>query len=234
VSHLTVPLVDIVALTPRTRLLTLDLGSQRFPFAAGQAVMLAPEGQRDPKPYSIASSPERAASTRQLELLIAIDAAGSPDLQWAERGAQVDLEGPLGTFVLPEHIDAPRLLFVAGGTGIAPLRSMIDEVLLKDAAREVALLYSARRADEFAFIDEFRAYATAGRLRLHQTVTRDDSSWRGRRGRIGRSDFTAVLQQPSGTLCFVCGPPAMVEESLSTLDALGVPADAVHTEQWGK
>ena len=231
---LTLPLVEIVALTPRTRLLTLALGPQRFTFAAGQAVMLTPPGAADARPYSIASSPERASTMRQLELLIAIDAAGSPDLEWAERGALVDIEGPLGSFTLPDVVESPCLLFVAGGTGIAPLRSMLDQVLWRDPGRRVSLLYSARRADEFAFIDEFRSYATAGRLRLHETVTRDDSSWQGHRGRVGRADFEAVLDDPAGTLCYVCGPPAMVNESVTTLQALGVPAGAIRTEQWGK
>lgn len=231
---LTLPLVEIAALTPRTRLLTLALGPQRFSFTAGQAVMLTPPNDTDAKPYSIASSPERASTTRHLELLIAIDAAGSPDLEWAERGALVQIEGPLGSFVLPDTIDEPCLLFVAGGTGIAPLRSMLDQVLWRDDQRRVALLYSARRADEFAFIDEFRHYAAAGRLRLHETVTRDDSSWQGHRGRVGRADFEAVLEAPAGTLCYVCGPPAMVNQSVATLQALGVPAGAIRTEQWGK
>ena len=68
---------------------------------------------------------------------------------------------------------------------------------------------------------------------MHQTVTRDDSTaWAGRRGRIGRSHFESVVHDPAQTLCFVCGPRAMVNESVSTLAALGVPAEAIRTEAW--
>ena len=75
----------------------------------------------------------------------------------------------------------------------------------------------------------------AGRIELHQTVTRDESSaWSGRRGRIGRSHFEAVLHDPAETLCFVCGPEPLVNESVSTLKALGVPDEQIRTEQWGK
>jgi ferredoxin-NADP reductase len=111
---------------------------------------------------------------------------------------------------------------------------MIDHVLRRrDLPSPISLLYSARNADEFAFIEELRGHTTRGRLELHQTVTRDDSAaWAGGRGRIARSHFEAVVHEPAKTLCFVCGPRAMVNESVSTLTALGVPAEAIRTEAW--
>jgi ferredoxin-NADP reductase len=110
---------------------------------------------------------------------------------------------------------------------------MIDHTLRREPHRPVAVLYSARRADEFAFIDELRAFEHEGRIELHQTVTRDDGpTWEGRRGRVGRTHFEAVVHAPRQTLCFVCGPPDMVVESAATLQALGVPADAIRTEGW--
>lgn len=229
----TAPLVAIAASTPRSRLLAIELGSRAFAFAPGQAVMLAPHGSSDRRPYSIACSPDRVAASGRLELLIAIDNASGSDLSWATPGVLVDLEGPLGTFTLPSALDQPRLLFVAGGTGIAPLRAMIDHALRHHADRRVSVLYSARRSDEFAFIDELREHESARRIELRQTVTRDESaSWLGRRGRIGRADFEAVVHEPAATLCFVCGPPSMVNESVVVLQALGVPSDQIRTEQW--
>jgi ferredoxin-NADP reductase len=126
-----------------------------------------------------------------------------------------------------------HLLFVAGGTGIAPLRSMMDHALRRDTSPAMSLLYSARRADEFAFIAELREHARRGHIELHQTVTRDESAaWAGNRGRIGRRHFESVLHDPGATLCFVCGPPPMVSESVATLQALGVPLAAIRTEAW--
>ena len=232
-SAVTVPLVDIAASTPRSRLLTIDLSGRPFQFVAGQAVMLAPHGDPDAKPYSIACSPERAADTHRIELLIAID--GTTDLHWAKAGALVDLWGPLGTFIFPAAVAQRRILFVAGGTGIAPLRAMIDHVLAGNFEQKLSVLYSARRGDEFAFIDELRDHERAGRIELQQTVTRDESaSWQGRRGRIGRAEFETVVHEPADTLCFVCGPPALVEESVAVLKTLGVPESSIRTEQWGR
>jgi NAD(P)H-flavin reductase len=232
----------VEAVTPRSRLLTLDLRERHFDFRAGHAVLIGMPGVQLRRPYSIASSPEQSIEAHALELLIALEADGTlgahlPDLT---PGTALDLEGPLGTFLFPVELPEQPLLFVAGGTGIAPLRAMIDHVLrctpaaaLAAKRHRISLLYSARNADEFAFIEELRGHERHGRLALHQTVTRDDgAAWAGDRGRIGRPHFEKVLRDPVNTLCFVCGPRAMVSESVSTLAALGVPANAIRTEAW--
>lgn len=237
VSGVTVPVVNIEAVTPRSRLITLAREGQSLEFQPGQAVMVGAHGQSERRPYSIASSPEQAAETGRLELLVAVEADGalSANFGSAGRGTLVDVEGPIGTFTLPRTVAAGWVLFVAGGTGIAPLRSMLDHLLRQHAPQRISLLYSARRADEFAFIKELRAHADSGRLELHQTVTRDESAiWTGRRGRIGRSHFEAVLHEPANTLCFVCGPASLVGESVATLKAFGVPEAQIRTEEWGR
>jgi len=234
---ITIPISRIEPATPRSRLVTLDLHGYAIDFQPGQAVLVAAHGEPERRPYSIACSPERSAETDTLELLVAGDAGGAPaiGIGAAPAGTLVDVEGPVGMFTLPRTVDAHWILFVAGGTGIAPLRAMIDHLLRQRPAARMSLLYSARRSDEFAFIEEFRAHAAAGRLELHPTVTRDESTaWTGRRGRIGRDHFEAVLHEPTATLCFVCGPDALVGESVATLQALGVPEGRIRTESWGR
>jgi NAD(P)H-flavin reductase len=233
-SAVTLPLAGIAAATPRSRLVTLDLRGQDFPFTAGQAVIAGDHGQPGRRPYSIACSPERAAEIGGLELLIGLDERGSagPHLALHGPGELLDIEGPLGTFTFPPALTHRRLLFVAGGTGIAPLRAMLDHALRTHPAERVSLLYSARRADEFAFMPELQALARAGRLELHATVTRDDDAWAGGRGRIGRSHFESVLHDRLDTLCFICGPGALVSEAVATLGELGVPRGAIRTEEW--
>ena len=236
-SAVTLPIVDLVAVTPRSRLVSMDLPTRGLEFLPGQAVMVAAHGRNEWRPFSIACSPERATETRRLELLIAVDASGDPgpNLSSATPGTLIDVEGPVGTFTLPDMTHDRRVLCVAGGTGIAPLRSMLDHMLRRAAPPRISLLYSARRGDEFAFIDELHKHAKVGRLELHQTVTRDpNSSWSGQRGRIGRSHFEAVLHEPAATLCLVCGPEPLVNEAVSTLKALSVPEAQIRTEQWAR
>jgi NAD(P)H-flavin reductase len=226
--------MDVVVSTPRSRLVTLDLKGTGFTFRAGQAVTVGGHGQSVRRPYSIACSPERSTEIAALELLIGVDASGTagPHLSTLEPGSPIDLQGPLGAFTFPEALTHRRLLFVAGGTGIAPLRSMLDHTLRKHPAEQISLLYSARRADEFAFIEELRAYQDARMIELHPTVTRNDHKWEGGRGRIGRSHFEAVLHDRLDTLCFICGPPMLVSEAVTTLTELGVPRAAIRTEEW--
>jgi NAD(P)H-flavin reductase len=234
---ITVPVSAIQSATPRSRLVALDLHGYVVDFQPGQAVLVGAHGQPERRPYSIACSPERTEDTGTLELLIATDGDGALGATFGAEsvGALVDVEGPVGTFTLPPAINARWILFVAGGAGIAPLRSMIDHLLRMRTAIRLSLLYSARRSDEFAFIEEFRAHAVAGRLELQTTVTRDQNEgWTGRRGRIGRDHFQAVLHDPVGTLCFVCGPDTLVGESVATLRALGVPEGQIRTESWGR
>jgi CDP-4-dehydro-6-deoxyglucose reductase len=232
----TAPLLEIAAVTPRSRLLTIDVSASEVTFKAGQAVLIGWHGDAERRPYSIACSPEAAAEQRRLELLISLDAPGefARRLPLAARGMLVDLEGPLGTFTFPEPPAQERLLFVAGGTGIAPLRAMIDHALRHHATARLSLLYSVRRSDEFAFLDELRGHERSGRLQLHPTVTREDGQdrWSGGRGRIGRTHFESVLHAPAETLCFVCGPALMVTDAVATLRQLGVPEGQIRTEGW--
>jgi ferredoxin-NADP reductase len=236
VPLVTAPLLQVVPATPRSRLLVVDFRDRPFEFLPGHAVLVASSGHPDRRPYSIACSPEHARESSRLELLVALEEDGTlgPHLRDLAPGMAVDVEGPLGTFVFPEPPSQPHLLFIAGGTGIAPLRAMLDHTLRRHPAQAVSLLYSARRADEFAFIEELQAHADAGRLELHQTVTRDESAqWSGGRGRIGRSHYEAVLHDPASTLCFVCGPRSMVTEAVRVLTALGVGEASIRTEGWG-
>ena len=213
--------------------MALDLQGIDFRFEPGQAVLIGDHGQDVRRPYSLASSPERVAEARRLELLVGVDANGGagPHLSLAP-GSRVDVEGPVGAFTFPPILSHRRLLFVAGGTGIAPLRAMLDHALRAHPAERVSLLYSARRADEFAFVDEFRDREHAGRLEFHPTVTREDGAWAGGRGRIGRAHFEAVLHDREDTLCFICGPGPLVTEAVTTLSELGVPRAAIRTEEW--
>jgi len=234
-ATLTATLRRVDAITPRSRLITLDLGGRPLAFLAGQAVLVGPPGSPR-RPYSIASSPEQCAGSGTIEVLVGFGAVPGDKHPLASLGpgAAVDVEGPLGSFLFPNDPDASHLLFIAGGTGIAPLRAMLSHARHAHPSLRVSLMYSARRADEFAFLPEFEALAATGELELHRTVTRDDEEWEGQRGRIGRTHFEAVVHDPDHTLCFVCGPPQMVGESVMTLMALGVPDAAIRREEWGR
>ena len=229
----TVLLHEAVRTTPRTRLLRLDLQGAPFVFRAGQAVMAGLTGSLARSPYSIASSP--ALATRgMLELLVPADGAfGEPGFDPASAvGLSLTLDGPMGSFGVPAEAAGLPLLLVAGGTGIAPLRSVVLDRLDDPHAPPMALVYSARTPDEFAFEDELAALDRQGCLHLHKTVTRDEPApgWPGRSGRIDETLLLSVLPNPDAW-CLVCGPAGFVAAVTTTLQGLGVPAGKIVVER---
>ena len=185
------------------------------------------------KPYSIASAPWEFGKTGQLRVLAQVDDTGTPDphLELAGSGTLVDLDGPFGSFGLPREIPG-GLLFVAGGTGIAPLRSMLMEQLARPSAIPISLLYSARSPEELAFRSELDALRVAGRIRAHFTVTRDhESSWSGRRGRIDEALLGDALPSTQSH-CLICGPQQLVADTQRLLKKLGVPEDRILIEKY--
>ena len=230
---LTLPIREILFATPRARIVRLGLGTHRFDYAAGQAVLIASHGHARRRPYSIANGPEAARRDGWLELLVGTDALGQAGAHLTlEAGAMVDVEGPLGAFTFPPEPEERRFVFIAGGTGIAPLRAMLHHALGLPH-RDIGVFYSARTPDEFAFEEELRTLAHRGDIALHQTVTRvgEDHPWAGTRGRLGRAALATLIHDPA-TLCFICGPPALVNDMPKVLADLGIPPARIRIERW--
>lgn len=227
-------IVSVHRETPRSLLVDVRLG-EPLPFRPGQAVLIGSGDSNPRRPYSIAAGPAVCARTGTIQLLVGVgdDGTPGPHLPVVTPGTPVVIEGPLGSFVFPGRVDERTVLFVAGGTGIAPLRAMLQDALESSARPPaVSLLYSARTPDEFAFDAELSALAREGRLRYRRTVTRDaDPAWHGERGRISRAHLEVMVDNPE-TLCFVCGPTALVHEVPRMLREIGVAPDRIRVEEW--
>jgi ferredoxin-NADP reductase len=231
---LTLPIRNVLPATPRARIVRLGLDGHAFDFAAGQAVLIGAQGSERRRPYSIANAPEDARRHGRLELLVGMDAEGSGGERLVlEAGARVDVEGPFGAFTFPVDPPERRFIFIAGGTGIAPLRSMLGHALAIPH-RDIGLFYSARTPDEFAFEDELCALAAEGRIELRLTVTRAEATaeWAGARGRFDRAALALLVHDPE-TLCFICGPSTLVDEMPKRLVELGIPPARIRIEEWG-
>ena len=225
---------EAIPATPRAHILRLDLGAREFQYRAGQAAYLQPKGADKRRPYSFASAPEESARNGFVEFLVQTgndkSSGLTPDLLLP--GTPVTLEGPVGSFTFPDRPRERRFLFIAGGTGIAPLRSMLWHALLAERDGRAGLIYSVRSPDEFAYLDEFENLEHDHRIDFRHTVTRGaNESWTGRQGRIDAS-FLRDLISPGDTLCFLCGPPALVGEIPLQLKHLGVSEEQIKLEQW--
>lgn len=217
-----------------TRVLRLALDGASFSYQAGQSVRIGPSDRSERVPYSIASWPEATRRTGELEFLIKVEASGT----WGEgfaplrRGGELEVAGPYGTFVFPLHPSEREFLFIAGGTGIAPLRSMINHAIDVNQPGTYRLLYSARTPTDFAYLPELRRLVRAGQLDMSLTVTRAAAEgWRYGRGRIAAGRLAPLITSPE-TLCFVCGPAAMVDDVPRQLRELGISRERIRIEDW--
>lgn len=217
--------------TATTRRIRLALDGAPFRYRPGQAASLA-AGAGESTPYSIASAPHETIRDGWLEFLIKVDGSNrfGAAVDKLSSDTAVRVEGPMGTFTLPDLSPGVPLLFIAGGTGIAPLRSMILETIHSARQGHLALVYSARTPDEFAYLDELRGFAEGGRLSITLTLTGDAQDWSHARGRTGAHHLSDLVTPQ--TLAFVCGPPAMVTEIPAALVSLGLPRERVRTEDW--
>jgi NAD(P)H-flavin reductase len=220
--------------TTSTRIVRLDLDGQRFVYESGQMVMIGIAGREERVPYSIASCPEETRRFGWLEFLIKVEPSG----RWGHkfdrigRGMRIALRGPFGSFTFPARPRDRHFLFIAGGTGIAPIRSMIRHMQLASVPGRARLLYSARTPGEFPYVRELRAVARVRRLELTLTATGEvGTGWRGGRGRIAAARLLPLVDRRD-TLCFVCGPAPMVAEVPLMLIGLGIPKSKIRVEEW--
>ena len=223
-----------MAATPRTRIIVADLGERGFAFQAGQAVFAGLADGTVRRPYSIACSPQQSRQEKAIELLVQVDDVASPDphLELAEAGTLLRIEGPFGSFGLPSPLAERRLLLVAGGTGIAPLRAILWDTLDREPDVAVTLIYSARAPEEFAFLEELGQLDSAHRIELVLTVTRPSATtWTGSRGRIDQALMTAKLKTAE-TRCLLCGPSGFVADVTALLTDAGVSRDRIVTETY--
>jgi len=215
---ITLTVCDVIPATPRARLVRLC--GHTFAYRSGQAALVGCVGSPLRRFYSIACAPEDAAMNGCIELLVGVDGSGSagPHLP-LEIGELVQLHQPGGSFVCPCPEAAAPFIFVAGGTGIAPLRAILRHSVHTHGGQFV-LIYSARSPEEFAFQSEFER---AGQLKMIQTITRTGGDqWGGARGRLRSADFAAFASDCRATW-FVCGPVSFVISVVDMLGDLGVP-----------
>jgi len=204
---------------------------------AGQYVdLIVPTRRGVPfrRSYSIASGP-RATPPDIFEIAVTRVPGGvtSEALHEAERGAIVEVEGPQGTFVRhPEDRFHPAL-FVATGTGLAPIRALLSEEVDQPDGPPLVLLFGCRTPTDVLWADELRGWAReCPRLELHVTLSRPTPDWTGRSGYVQGHvpELAATLR---GARAYVCGIGAMVDDVVALLlRTAGLPREAVHYEPY--
>jgi ferredoxin-NADP reductase len=228
---LSATLIRSQPLSPDVRLLTLRVEDEPcLEFLAGQSVRVEQElnGKSVPLVYSIASPP---GGENCIELCVKPGRKGSPadHLCALQVGSQLLISRPQGGFVLQPPEAAT--LFLAAGTGIAPIRSMIHWLVRNNDRRPLWLIFGARDTASLFFHSEFLDLAEQhSNFRYLPVLSRPVEGWNGACGYV-QHHLDGVSRQAARA--YLCGPPAMVKSVSRSLSDLGWPEDLVHYERNG-
>ncbi len=211
-------------LTDKEKLFDLQLADGPLGHAPGQFVEVSVVGYGE-APISVSSSP---TAPDTFQLCVRNVGAVTGALHRLEPGATVAVRGPFGRGFPVERMRNRDILFVAGGLGLAPLRSLIHYVF--DRRQEfghLTILIGARTPGELLFREEFASWDRRHDADVHVTVDRADDSWTGHVGVI-TTLFPKIQVDPKTTTVVIVGPPVMYRFALAETFAKGVTGEQVY------
>lgn len=222
--------------TPTAR--TLMLSIPEWPGAlAGQHIdirLTAPDGYQAARSYSLSSAAGDPVAAVSVELMA--DGEVSPYLvRGVSVGDQLEVIGPLGGWFVWRPATQPEpLQLIGGGSGIAPLMSILRTHAETASTAPVHLLYSVRSPESVYYRDELAELATATNARVDIQYTRHaPRGWPGTLGRIDAARVTTWADGARGASTYICGPTPFVELASNALVAAGADPTTVRTERFG-
>lgn len=197
---------------------------ERVDFTPGQIAILGVEDQ-EPAYFAFASAPDDA----DLEVLVKQKAGASSVIYDMKAGDEIELVGIAGHGFRLDEMKGRDLVFVAMGTGVAPLRSALRHVLKRKADfGQLVVLYGARTPDDFCYRDETGAWEDAG-VELRQVISRPDGhDWSGPTGYV-QSLLDNVLPILSSPVALICGSMEMIDQTRERLGKMGFKPEEILT-----
>ncbi|MBC8555127.1 MAG: FAD/NAD(P)-binding protein, partial [Candidatus Brocadiales bacterium] len=194
-----------------------------FDFSPGQFIQISIFGIGE-APISISSSP-----FNKNRIGVCVRKAGdvTSAIHKLEEGSCLGIRGPLGNGFPVDDMKGKDLLFIAGGLGLAPLRSLINYVLEKrDDFAKITILYGAKSPGEMLFTNELEFWKAREDIELDITVDKPDDNWSGKSGVITRL-IPPLKLEPPNTYALVVGPPVMYKYVLLELQSKQIPEDHI-------
>jgi sulfhydrogenase subunit gamma (sulfur reductase) len=193
-------------------------------FVPGQVAMLS-VGEEEPAYFAFASAP----GDNDLEILVKRTIGASVALFDMKEGERVDLVNVVGHGFDLDRQKGRDLVFVAMGTGVAPLRSALRHVLnRKEEFGQLVVLYGARTPDDFCYRDETQSWEDAG-VELRQVISRPDGhDWSGPTGYV-QTLLDHVLVDLKSPVALVCGSQEMIMQTRDRLQQMGFAPEAILT-----
>ena len=201
-------------------------GKKAFDHKSGQCAMLSVPGVGEAM-FSITSPP---TNTEFMEFSIKRCGVLTDYLHALEVGSEVTIRGPYGnSFPVDTVLPKQDLLFIAGGIGLAPVRSVIKYVFDKrDQYGKVDILYGARSKDDLVFKEEIeKSWPNMKDTTVHLTIDRPQEGWDGHTGFV--PSYLKELNFSSDKTVVVCGPPILIKLTLAELQNMGFKKEQVFT-----
>ena len=193
-------------------------------FTPGQVAVLRVAGE-EPAYFAFAGAPD----DRDLEVLVKQKAGASAVIYNMRVGDQIELVGIAGHGFNLEEVRGRDLVFVAMGTGVAPLRSALRHVLKrKEEFGQLVVLYGARTPDDFCYREETEDWSAHG-VELRQVISRPDGhDWSGPTGYV-QSLLDNVLPDLTAPVALICGSREMIDQTRERLGKMGFQPEEILT-----
>ena len=205
--------------------------TETFSFTAGQFMkMLLPHPNADERGemhfFTISASPTETylANTTKFSQP---SSTFKQTLRVLEPGARVEITGPYGEFVLPPDEKQP-LVFVAGGIGVTPYRSILKYLVDTNQTRPIQLLYAANQPQELAFRELFDHLPRP--IAITYMVSQSNESWSGAVGQLSGAKIQELAGGLDGKLVYLSGPKPMVQAFKDQLLELGINEAKIMTD----
>ena len=183
---------------------------------------LAGDGWWRAHPFSLSAAP----NDRYLRLTVKASGDGTSVVQSLQPGTPVFVEGPYGAFTGAARTQ-PRVLLIAGGIGITPLRALVEGM---DVARgAITLIYRASRWEDIVFRDELDELMKSRGLRVQYLIGR---RFELRRDPLDARHLRGAVPDIAEREIYVCGPAGMIQNVRRSLHQLRVPASQIHEERF--
>ncbi len=176
--------------------------------------------------FCISSSP-----TRRDHLEFAVKRAGKVTnaLHRLSAGAEIGFRGPYGNSFPLDYLKGKNLVFVAGGIGLAPLRSLIWNAIDNRAQYEnIDIIYGARSPADLCFQYDLDAWEKDKSVKMVTTIDHEHEGWQGRVGFVPQV-LEQVAPAARNTAAIVCGPPVMIRFTFPVLEKLGFTPEQMIT-----
>ncbi len=233
-KRLSLEVSEVIQDTPSTKTFRLvSTGRALPPFQAGQYINLFVNinGVETARPYAISSAPLTRDHYDLTVKLVENGFVTNYLLNNVKVGDQFQSTGPMGTFYHNPLYHGKDLVFLAGGSGIAPARAMIKDIADRELPYHFHLIYTSSYLDDVIFDEELTALESKNSfLKITRVISRPPAAYKGRTGHLEAQVIKELTGDPESKMFYVCGPTSFHDFCSEQLEKLNVKARRVRIE----